>query len=293
MSTVNSTNEVPGDVTNAVSVNTKFTNVNTASGAINEENVRSEGVDRRNLAGASDVPLAAVEYTTNSISTVPAGTVYAAQTGVNFFPITHGDGLLIDMNAAPVTIKDGDLVRIHFNIFLNSIDDAQYGTYGPAGPTSAGRAENPPDAIGMLFFPMWKINGGGAFTVLPNEADFNSVIVAPAGIRINNTTDKSDSVAFVSMEGYVDAGNCVAARNVHGSWNYIHTGADVTVEEIQLHGRGPMVYQYDGVSREFHAPVWGAGRYAANFLDIPAAGANFDVTLSNGQVGFMVLRGDS
>jgi len=293
MSTVNSTNEVPGDVTNAVSVNTKFANVATASGAINEENVRSEGVDRRTLesyTGGRREPLVFVDYDDRDNS---AATVHPNQTGEGFVTISN---VLLDLTASPLTVTAGDLVRIHFTAFLTGIDDGQYATWGAAGSDSGGpnRSFNPADAIGIVFFPMWRIANPGSFVPLTNEADLNTTLVSPADIVINDSTDKTDSIAFCSMEGYLDSGNCVSAREVHGTWNYIHTGANVTIYEVNLNFRGPMVYEYNGASRVLHSPIWNAGRYDITCMDIPQSPTNrFGITVGNAQLSIMVMRGDS
>lgn len=300
MSTISTTNFEAGETTNRTDANTKFTAVATATASINEENVRSEGVDKRQLAahgysGGRMEPVVYIDYETNCAATITSNT-YTNEDGTDAFYISHGGGLHIDWSALTgggVVVKAGDLVRIHFDIFLSKIDDAGYASNGPAGPNTTSRVNNRADAIGILFFPLWKINGG-SFTQLANEADLDASLTAPASINFNNTANtKVDSVAFCSMEGYLQT-DCFAARTVHGTWNYVHTGADITINEIKLYCRGPMVYQWTGGSRVFHAPVWGTGRYANDYLDIPAAGgSNFDITLSNGHLGATVMRGDS
>jgi hypothetical protein len=79
-------------------------------------------------------------------------------------------------------------------------------------------------------------------------------------------------------------------RTARGIWNHI-AGQSYSVYELRLYARGPIVYQGD---RQFFAPQWGANRYAASHMNIPSSGAsNFDLTISNGQLGIMVMRGDS
>jgi hypothetical protein len=303
MSTISTTNFEAGETTNRTDTNNKFSAVQTATGSINEGNTRSEGIDKRQLAAHSYStgrmePVVWVDYTTNCTSSITSG-VYSNQDGTDAFYISHGDGLHLNWTGpgvgpdGGVVVKAGDLVRIHFDIFLSQINDPGYASNGPAGPTGAGRVNNRPDGIGILFFPLWKINGG-SFTQLANEADLDASLTAPASISFNNTANtKVDSVAFCSMEGYLQT-NCFPARTVHGTWNYIHTGADITINEIKLYCRGPMVYQWTGGSRVFHAPVWGTGRYANGYLDIPAAGGtNFNISLSNGHLGAVIMRGDS
>lgn len=308
MSTISTTNFEAGETTNRTDANNKFSAVATATGSINEDNVRSEGIDQRQLAphvypGGRLEPIVYADYTTNCASSITSNTYTDSGStptdGTGAFYISHGDGLHLNWTALSgggVVVKAGDLIRIHFDIFLEKINDPGYASNGPAGPKAGGRLNNRPDPIGILFFPLWKINGAASFTNLTNEADLDNTITAPAGIPFNNTANtKVDSVAFCSMEGYLDT-DCFPVRTVHGSWNYVHTGADITINEIKLYARGPVVYQFDSTSstRVFHAPVWGTGRYANNYLDIPASGAsNFNITLGNGHLGAVIMRGDS
>ena len=294
MAKLTTTNVDAGDTTGAVATNNAFIAVETATaaGAVNEDNVRSEGIDRRTLASFASgrrEPIVFVEYDDRDNA---AATTHASQTGVGHIVLTN---VALDMTAAPVTVTAGDLVRIHYTAFLTLIDDGQYATFGAAGNSGGlNRPFNPADAIGIVFFPTWQLSGGGAFTQLTNEADWDAALVAPAGITINNTTAKSDSIAFCSMEGYLDTGDCIAARQVHGCWNYKHTGGDITLHQIQLNFRGPMVYQYTGGNRVFYAPVWNTGRYEVTCMDIPQSpDTTFSVTIGNAQLSLMVMRGDS
>ena len=303
MRIISTTNFEAGEITHRPDANNKFSAVATATASINEDNVGSEGIDKRQIAahaypGGRLEPIVYADYTTNCASTITNGT-YNPQDGTDAFYISHGDGLHLNWSALSgggVVVKDGDLVRIHFDISLQLINDAGYANEGPQGPDSGSRVNNAPDAIGILFFPLWRINGG-AFTQLANEADLDASLTAPANILFNNTDKKVDSVAFCSMEGYLSGTDCVANRSVHGTWNYIHSGADITINEIKLYARGPMVYQWEtggGGSRVFHAPVWGTGRYAGNYLAIPASGAtNFSIVLNSGHLGAVIMRGES
>lgn len=290
MSTISTTNFEAGETTNRTDANNKFSAVATATGSINEENVRSEGIDRRTLATVASgrtEPIVFIDYDDRNNS---AATTHAAQTGASSVVLSN---VALDMTSSPVTVKAGDLIRIHYTAMLTSINDGAYATFGAAGNDGGSRASNPADAIGVVFFPTWQLSSGGAFSALTNEANWLSSLTAPAGITINNTTAKSDSIAFCSMEGVLDT-NCFPNRQVHGCWNYKHTGADITLYQIQLNMRGPMVYQYTGGNRVFYAPTWNALRYEVTCMDIPASPAtNFSIVVGNAQLSLTVMRGDS
>jgi len=297
MSTVSSTNEVPGDVTNAVSVNTKFANVATASGAINEENVRSEGVDRRNMAPYAvsigrQEPIVIVEYDDNTTAGAITPFTYAAKDGTAAFQVNHDGDLLIDFTglaAGFLPVAVGDLIRIHFTIFFSS---HPYASYTSAGQAVVATQDNPADAIGLLFFPAWDIGAG--FEVLTGEENLLASFGPGAGVVIDNNLSKTDAVAWVSLEGVSIAGASEPRRMVHGSWSHIATGTK-NIRQIRLYCRGPMVYQGNPAGdRYLWVPTWNAGRYAAAYMDIPGGpNPHFDITLANGQLGITVMRGDS
>lgn len=293
MAKLTTTNFEAGEVTDRAATNTKFSAVQTATQTINEENVRSEGIDRRTLSTSRSEPLVYFAYDDRDATAV---TSHTGQTGESHVVLSN---VAINTGGSPPVVTDGDLVRIHFTAFLKEIDDANYATFGAAGNSAGSRTFNPADAIGIVFFPTWQLSGGGAFVPLTNEASWTASLTAPANILIDNSSNKSDSIAFCSMEGFLLGGDCDARRQVHGCWNYKHTGANITIHQMQLNFRGPMVYQWEsggGGSRAFHAPQWGAGRYASNCLDIPSAptsAGEFIVVIENAQLSLMIMRGDS
>tara|TARA_R110002051_G_scaffold324613_1_gene422693 strand:+ start:765 stop:1673 length:909 start_codon:yes stop_codon:yes gene_type:complete len=302
MSTITTTNFEAGDTADRAATNTKFSSVQTATATINEENVRSEGIDKRQLAthaystGRME-PLVHIDTANNLNSGVIEDTVYSGQNGTQKFELDGDPGgaahpplvlSLTGLTGGHLAIATGDLIRIHYTIYLKSHSD---GEFASCGQNIAGSPGNPADGVGLVIFPTWKLTGGGAHEMFPNEVNLINNFGPGAGVTVNNTTSKADSISFVSMEGAADAadngGDCV--RMVHGSWNYVADQA-YTVYELKLYGRGPMVYQGD---RQLYVPTWGAGRYAPAYMRIPFAGTTFNFTMSNGQLSIMVMRGDS
>tara|TARA_R110000751_G_scaffold285409_1_gene389696 strand:+ start:2688 stop:3587 length:900 start_codon:yes stop_codon:yes gene_type:complete len=299
MSTLTTTNFVAGEATDVAATNTKFAAVATATATINEENVRSEGIDKRQLAAHAYStgrmePLVYIDTANNLNSGSIVDTTYSGQNGTQKFELDGGVGNpalvlpLTGLAGGHLAIATGDLIRIHYTIYLKSHSDGPFASCGDDHGSSPG---NPADGIGLVVFPTWKLTGGGAHEMLPNEANLINNFGPGAGVTVNNTTSKADSISFVSMEGADPTnnlgGDCV--RMVHGSWSYVADQA-YTVYELKLYGRGPMVYQGD---RQLYVPTWGAGRYAPLYMRIPWLGSTFDFTMSNGQVSIMVMRGDS
>lgn len=308
MAKITTTNVEAGDATSVAATNAGFTAVQTATatGALNEENVRSEGIDRRQLAphaystGRME-PLVYMDVADNLNSGAIVDTVYTGQNGTQEFAVNGPPDLLLNFTGLPggyLAISTGDLIRIHYTIYLKSHTDTTYTSAGSDLAADANRQNNPADGIGLLFFPTWQLTGGGAMQVLPNEEDLLTNFGPGAGVTIDNTTSRTDAVSFVSLEGTGTGGGASrfggnTTRMVHGTWSHVAT-TNYTVYGIRLYGRGPMVYQGDGSgNRQLYVPTWAAGRYATAYLDIPQFGSTFNFTLSNGQLGIVVMRGDS
>lgn len=278
MATINNNNVGPaGEVISRSAVNTKFTEVATATatGALATDNVRSEGVDRRTLAGSRAEPLAHLSYTDNGT----ANGNYASKTGVASFPVSHGTGLELSPN---FTLKDGDLLRINFTIRLKNHNDATYiPMFSAAGPTLS---------IGALFFPVWKTAGSGSWAVLPNQAALDSTIAAGAFIPFNDSSLKTDSSAWCSMEGIASGAIRDCRNTIHGAFYYKRTGGDLLVDKVRLHARAPVAYEWDAGSsaKVIRAPNWGAAPYSSGSWP-----TSFTFNMGEGQISMMVIRGDS
>tara|TARA_R110002051_G_scaffold186903_2_gene256586 strand:- start:7 stop:891 length:885 start_codon:yes stop_codon:yes gene_type:complete len=294
MSKIINDNFIAGETVSLADTNAKFSDIETATATINEQNVRSEGVDRRTLkahtysTGRME-PLVYMDYFSNGVGT-SAG-AYNTQSGQAAFPLLNGSPTEMDWTALAgggVTLTDGDIIRIHFGVFLTKHNDPGY---DPAGPASSSPL-NQSDAVGVVFFPMWDIGAGWA--TVTNQVNLNNSITAPHSFTIDGSTNRTDGVAWVSLEGWSDVNFMYPARMVHGMLCYKHAGADITIEKLRIHGRGPVVYQNTGAVRSIHVPAWGIGRYANIGLDIPAMGGNnIDIYVAAFQMSATVLRGDS
>ncbi len=297
MSKITNNNFVVGEVISLTDANAKFTDIQTATGSINEENVRSEAVDRRTLAthaystGRME-PLVHMDYFSNGVGT-SAG-AYNGQNGSVAFPLVNGSPTELDWTSLPtggVTVKAGDLLRIHFTVFFTKHDDTGY---EPAGPNTAPQAANQSDAIGLVFFPVWDIGSG--YAAITNQVDLTNSVTAPHSFTIDGSTNRTDGLAWVSLEGPNYSSFMWPARQVHGMLCYQHTGADIKIEKLKIYGRGPVVYQKTGAVRTIHVPVWGTGRYVnsgpTKWLDIPSVGgSDFDIYIAAYQMSATILRG--
>ena len=304
MSKVTNNNFTPGSVVSRTDANAKFTDIQTATGSLNEENVRSEAVDMRTLDGHAYgtgrmEPLVHMDYFSNGVGA--SSTLYNNKDGQYRFRLTHGSPSELDwtsLSGGGVTMTEGDLLRINFTVFLEGHDDDTYEPAGQyaAGDAAPGRIGNVSDAIGLLFFPVWDIGSGDA--AITNQVDLMGAVVHPHSFTIDGTSNRTDSLAWVSLEGIGSGGLMTTNRQVRGMFCYKHTGADIKIEKLRIYGRGPVVYQNAGGARSIHVPEWGQLMYNPGppyaGLEIPGSGASgFEFRICAYQMSAIVLRGDS
>jgi len=281
-----------GDTTSASDMNTKFTDVEVSSLSINEENVRSEGIDRRTMALQSypSGRLQPIVYVTQTANGATSSTSYGGSgasdvgKGLTPFEVSHGSDLLLDLtsNCAGVTVKDGDLVRIQFSIRVMTQDDYDYTS------NLAGTFSHTCDSIGLIFYPLWDI-GSGTFTMLPGrQPDLNQDASGSSTVKWlagGGAGYQTDGIAFCSLEGAKNGTtNERLTRTVHASANYIHAGSDIKISRIRLNGRGPVAYHSIGGLNYIDVPDWTAAVYSGNI------GVPITYQLERGQIMLMVMR---
>lgn len=161
MSRANITNFYPDNpVIDATPLNNQYTQVQTATGVINQENVRFEGIDTRQI-NVSPVLVYSKQFTNNYKLTVPAtpaaGSLYLAKAdpawpygaNVSEIPINHdstgakntviGNGTKYNLNVGiGVPIQVGDIIRIDLDVMAWDIQEQIAGvTDGPFGTLPA------------------------------------------------------------------------------------------------------------------------------------------------------------
>lgn len=260
MSKIKNNNFVEGTVISSTDVNDKFTDVATATSAINEENVRNEGIDRKNI---SDNGITKEWFIHQNNATT--GTTYAGQTGASAFAINHNNDLEISFGASGITLSDGDMLRLQYAVRLES------NTFTP-GPISQRHF--------ILVFPAWDItsNALANYEVFPDHVDMLQVAGAATNYPIEDagggTENYTDGYCPSQCWTLGSAGTFYTKRTLHGSLSYIHSGNDQVVYGIRLYGRGPLFLFHDGTYK-----TW---RYTAT--------DNSDITFERGHMLAQVLQ---
>lgn len=230
MSRIKNDSFTPGDAITASEVNSKFSDVATATTAINEENVRNEGVDLKNI---DDTGIVKEWYIHQNAAT--AATTYAAVSGAAAFAINHDSDLEIDFGASGITLSSGDMLRLHYAVRVES-------------NTFTG-------VISQLhlfaIFPAWDItsNALANYEVFPDHADLLPAAGAATNFPIEDvgggTENYTSGYAVYPCWGLSVPPDYLHKKTLHGSLTYIHTGADQTVYGIRLYGRGPLLHYWD------------------------------------------------
>ena len=180
MSTIknNSFQKSYGEKILAADVNQKFIDAETATAAIDNDNIRSEGIDRINITGTP--VLKALQYSWNNYRNPSSGgfaydfRTNDARTGImtSLHQLNHtgtgGDSTLFltddgTNTGTPTTLNLGDLLRIKysFNFYSdNTLFDSQKGVV-PKTQSAA-----------FIIFPAFKSTSAGAWQAFPHGIDW-------------------------------------------------------------------------------------------------------------------------
>jgi hypothetical protein len=192
----------------AADVNAKFSDVATASSTIDEQNVRNEGIDRRNLGetpnllhadiGGNEMINATSTYTFDSI----AGSGNPSLVRLNQ---TSGGGTSAIDFGQVITLQGigtgGDLLRLHYSFLLEEL--------GGASDPLDGSVPYRGNRSCIILFPAYSTDGANWFT-FPNRTNwfaFNSSGVSPTevGPKRDNGTGQEDKYEMPRNDGNTTA----------------------------------------------------------------------------------------
>lgn len=306
MSTITNANVLVGETASSSGTDTKFSDVATATSSIDERNVRYEGLDSVNMT--SNFVVVRRGYIDNEVTNATAGIAYSAlkaggaNSGVQ--AVDHVDttasstGLLLDFSSFPLTLKDGDLLRIWHSCHLYKHENGNMISGYSSGPpasyivspvvmtTFPGIARGPVfgktggSLTGWEVFPGWD-------TAWMNSTDSGSQIKLVNG-PASSTNSRSYGLAQYPHHGTKISSSEMRVRYTGGSTlNYLHQGSDTLVYGIRVFMYGPVIYNpitpasSGAASYSFASSTTGAAASVANYY------------ISHGHIGFMQMRGGS
>ena len=244
MSKLSNTSFVKGTGILDTQLDSKFTDVETATLDINFHNVRSECIDIGQIGNVSlfvtDVSLAESGNSTTGIYTSAAA---AAE-------ISHGSGTRLTW-VGGMPVVNGNLLRVHWQL------EVREQTFNHAGVPLVDQSDlvDYSDAGGVcwLVWLQWNLDpalGAGNWEAVPGQNDHGVLGGALADGIITNQTTATTPIPLVAGIYIPDAGPpirqeliyCEAGDNGHlsvrGSWNHLHVGPTTTVYGLRLVIRG-------------------------------------------------------
>ena len=301
MSMISNTNVLTGTTVSSSSVNNKFSDVAAATGDIDASNVRYEGIDSAQLK--NNYLVVRSGYVHNEVPSSATDTPYSAlkdgslNSGVQ--AVSHvgstanSTGLLLDFSSVPLTLQDGDLLRVWHSCHLYK---HEYGEY----ITTGGGAYNNVDYV-FTTFPMLSTvstfsksgTSSSGFEPFPGWSDQwnrstmsggDPIQIQQPGMSGSAYNSRSYGLALYPLHGTKISSSEMRTRYTGGSTlNYLHKGSSLTVYAIRIFTVGPVFYErYSSAGVDFLSFTEASTAHGAAFSN-----AHF----SYGHVGFMQMRG--
>lgn len=306
MSTITNSNVLVGDVVSSSVIDSKFSDVATATSSIDEKNVRYEGLDSVNMT--SNFIVVRRGYIDNEVTDATAGVAYSAlkaggaNSGVQ--AVDHvgstasSTGLLLDFSSMPLSVQEGDLLRIWHSCHLYKHENGNMiSSYSSGPPASyivspAAMVTFPGIARSSTFGKTGgSLTGWEAFpgwdTAWMNSTDSGSQLKMVNG-PTSSSGSRSYGLAQYPLHGTKISSSEMRVRYTGGSTlNYIHKGSPMLVYGLR-------VFMYGSVIYNSIAPA-SSGAASYSFISASSASAaNFaNYYISHGHIGFMQMRGGS
>lgn len=306
MSKISNSNVLVGSGADAAPTNTKFSDVATATGDIDANNVAYQGIDSGQLK--DNYLVVRRGYVDNGVTDATAAIAYpalkagGANSGVQSVDhvgsTTSSTGLLIDLSSNPLVLKDGDILRIWHSCHLYKHEHGNMITGYSSGPPAAYVVSQ----SSMVTFPgiAWGTGGasfgktGGSlhgWEAFPgwdqnwmNSTDSGQEVKFISGP--SDTTYRSYGLAKYPLHGAKISSTEMRTRYTGGSaLNYVHSGSEVYVWGLRVFMYGPVAYN----------PLTPASLGYSSFSMVSSTTAfgalvdNFHISM--GHIGFMQMRG--
>lgn len=259
MSTIKNPNVTKGSVVTHTDLNQKFSDITTATtGGLDGLNVRSEAIDVNNLnttpaSGHSSITTLILKDTgthdNGSRPSVDPGGAVALTTynstlapGPSPVPISHGSGggELIKT----FVVETGQMLRVHWQVWVEDYPEHGGETWGPGAASGHNIGFTPP------VYPCWPIwlqwRQSGAWSEVAGQTDFADTIPLSPAFKGGPTNETAATMLIPHGCLYYANGlsggtytNSAMWHREHGrmyraSWNYVNTGADLTIEGFRL-----------------------------------------------------------
>ena len=279
MSIITNTRFTPGQTLDAVALNTKMTDIVTATtSGLSGLNLRNEAVDLPNCDydtnnGESGIILTDARQQTNGVG-VGAGTAYENTADVTLTELAHGSGTRITYGPTGLSLVDGDLLRYTFGALCTDFSGSRIvapGTY--VHPC-------------WVVWVQWDITSAALtdWVAVPGQGDWDNAYTDVANTH-GESADNTLSTAVIPHGSAYDDGsanqyhyhNNFSLRRVY---NYIEAGGGVTIYGIRL--------VIDGLYYPWYTAGTAINRLVHRDSD-PTAG-DFSVTMNGAYAIALIMR---
>jgi len=219
MASILNSNFVAGETAEVAATNTKFTDVQTQTGQLNDENVRSESIDLWHMDATASMVVASASQNTEAPGYTKTYTTGAHALSPLVLQKNGNVDMVLDMGSLQ-TLEQYDVLRVYWNLEVT----AQVLSTGNVYSGSVY------EAAGGLFWGVWLqwSTNGSTWTDVPNQGSFSGTTIGGVAyntLQVSNTTTKAFTpIPHVAM--YTDIGNHdIVYRYPHNANELYTTGS--------------------------------------------------------------------
>ena len=262
---------IAGDAVDTADLNAKFTDVSAATtAALDDENFRDEAMDCLQFPsnashGKNDVILVTWKMVENGVGQT-GGTWYtSAVNGTAATPITHGSTNPRLTWTSGEALRDGDLLRVRWSVFLQELD------VDPALYTTDGVSQV--DCPVWLVWLQWDItsNALANWVEVPGQSTMLESFTSFEGGKCEDaqaTMTLPHAFLTYGEVGVYDVWDDLANLTVQRAWSYVNdTGNTITIYGIRMVIAGlyhpansPNTSDLNAFVREIASPGWSGDR---------------------------------
>jgi hypothetical protein len=288
MTTILNNDFAAGETAQVTGTNTKFTDVQTATGQLNNDNARSESIDLWQMDATSSMVVASASQNTEAPGYTKTYTTGAHSSSPLVLQKNGNVDMILDMGSLQ-TLNPHDILRVYWNIEVTA----------QVLSTSSVYSGSNYEAAGGLFWGVWLqwSTNGSAWSDVPNQGSFSATTIGGTSyntLAVSNTTTKAFTpIPHVAM--YEDIGsNDIVYRYPHNANELYTTGSawflrPTPSSHSYRYFRLVLAGILTGMNTGGAPPVSHIADVGTAFLD--AQGTNASITLRRCYMAAMQLRG--
>lgn len=201
MPTINITKASAGQTTSASTANVAYGTLELVSVGLDEDNIRTEAIQRQHIDGYIVTPKAIQSVNTSTTQ---------AYNSTSYTHVSHGTAMEVAVNR---TLNEGDVLRLHANVYITDV--TLDGTDTDAG----------------TFKFKWYWNVGSGYVAMDDMENIYSLSVRPEDIAIESVY-KNRRLGFSLC--YIHQGASVALTNIRVYVALTNSANSITIKQTVL-----------------------------------------------------------